>query len=513
MSLPCSNFIKAKNLPNCSWHVFQGLALSHLEKKQTDIACQDMEECIAHLREKSDMSPKERIEFVTNLIDAAKIHVDLGNLTNAIDKLQEAIRVDGHFYKTYYKLFILYNDSGRISDASKLLNDMMKKSIVKTELTHFEAMLLEYTKWMESIKSFELFLQACEKVNMLQIHFQALQQALSYAQDNNMQHNLISLLLAHGITLARYSANKCDIDLALSQWERCCDLVFNGGNHRGESTALSAARYIFNYNFTKIKTLDREDSEYIVCLRKMQDLARKARDSYSSYNPLNYSLAAVYSYLGNQDKGQALLLDEIKRGFDLLSDDDPSNDDDGYVRIGNVLAHSGDDLNAISAFSLIGPPERLKAIESSRPNNRDEVKCTDETKSPETGSPTEDQHQEPPFRFFCDGSCSAVLKWSDSLWFCKICDDIQFNDECMEKLHKGTLPLSVCSPDHEWLYVPSWTDEYRATGKGFVRTGGKLQDEKRVGGSIVQVAGWLDSIREKWGIEKTLPAPKVQNDT
>ena len=89
-----------------------------------------------------------------------------------------------------------------------------------------------------------------------------------------------------------------------------------------------------------------------------------------------------------------------------------------------------------------------------------------------------------------------------------MCDDIQFEDECFKKLKEGTLTRFVCSPDHDWLRVPSWTEEYRATGKGRVRVRGELQNGKRVGGEIVEVEKWLDMIREKWGIEK--PAPEVE---
>ena len=474
--LALQHLLEATNLPNCSWRVFQGLALLYKQKNQIENACQYSEICVAHLREKNEMDREERNEFATNLIRAARIHVDLDNSAKAIENLQEAIQVDEHFYQSYYELFRLYNDSGQVSDASRLLNGMMNKSAEKPELTQLEAMLLEYTKWMVEIESFEMFLQACKNVNMLEIHFQASQKALMYAENNKMQDDLINLLFAHGVALARYSTNEDTLNLALSRWEQCCDLVFSGGNHVGESTALSAARYLFNFSFTQIRTLQRGDREYMVHLGKMKDLARKARLSYNLGKPLNYSLAAVYSRSGDQDKSHALLMDEMKAGFALLWDGDSDNDDDGYKKIAYVLTHIGDDLDAISAWSLIGPPERLKVTESTPLTNDDEVKSIDGAIFSGTESLTGDHKQERPFYFYCDGRCSKTLSWSDGLWFCKICDDVQFNDECLEKLRKGTLPRLVCSSDHEWFYVPPWTDEYRATGKDRVRMGGELKD-------------------------------------
>ena len=132
------------------------------------------------------------------------------------------------------------------------------------------------------------------------------------------------------------------------------------------------------------------------------------------------------------------------------------------------------------------------------------------------------------FSIYCDGQCNKRLTWATHLWKCKVCDDVDFEDECLEKLKSGTLTRFVCSkffipfmklmtlcssilgPDHEWLYVPSWVEEYRVTGKGRVRVGGELVDGKRVGGEIIPVAEFLDMIREKWGIEK--PESSAQNE-
>ena len=513
IELALQHFEKAKNMQNRSWHVFQALATLHFQENQDDIACQDMETCISHLGKKWEISPEEKIELVKNLIKVARIHIDLGDPTAAIERLRKAIDIDEYFYQSHYELFSLCNNSGRDTEATELLDGMMNHPAGNNELTHLtqlDAMLLEYTKWMGSIESFVLYLQACKKLDRLHAHLKALQQALGYAEKKKMQSNFIKLLLAHGIALFRYSTEVGNVDLALSQWEKCCDQVFNGGSNVGESIALLAARYIFNYNFTKIKTLSKGDDHYIAHLKILKDLAEKACNSYNSYKSLNYSLARVYSRFGNQEESHALLLDEIKAGFDLLSDEDPWNDGDGYQEIAYVLTHTGDDLNALSAWSLIGPPERRKVDVLSPVTNDNEAKSIDVVNFSGTEFLAGDHNLERPLHFNCDGLCGTTLRWSDGLWFCKICDNVQFDDECFNKLQKGTLSPFVCSRDHEWLYVPPWTDEYRETGKRQVHMGGYFENGKRVGGAIVPVEEWLDSIRVKWGIEKPLRTPKIE---
>lgn len=61
----------------------------------------------------------------------------------------------------------------------------------------------------------------------------------------------------------------------------------------------------------------------------------------------------------------------------------------------------------------------------------------------------------------------------------------------------------MCAADHGWLLVPSWVDEYKATGKGRVRIGGVIADGKRIGGEIILIEEWLDTIRERWGIKRS----------
>ena len=495
-----SHFTKAQELPDCSWQVFQGLANVHSRRKQTLVASEYMETCIGLLRQNGDTSSVERNELASCLNQAAQMHIDLGDESSAVAKLEEAISVDPYFYRSYYMLFSIYHDSSRVSDASKLLNGMSSKSAEKSELTQLEDMLLEYTKWMETIEAFELFLQASKRMDVLHLQLPALQQALLYAQNNKMQEDYINLLLAHGVALAHYSANESDVDMALSQWEKCCDMVFGGGYNTAWSTALVAAKCIFNHHFSKFRTLESGHADLNVHLDKLRVIAKRTRRFYVARHSLNSSLAAVYSRLGDRDQSNRLLLDEIKSGLDLLSDDDPSNDDDGFKIMGYVFVHTGEDLDALSALSLIGPPQRLRTNEVNEPTDD-----ADAEKTTGIDLPIEDASVEQFLSNFCDGRCNLPCKWSEGLWFCKICPDVQFHDECLNKLQSGALPRLVCSPDHEWLYVPPWTDEFQATGKGCVRTGGEFKDGRRIGGSIVPVAEWLDSIREKWGLPKTPP--------
>lgn len=206
---------------------------------------------------------------------------------------------------------------------------------------------------------------------------------------------------------------------------------------------------------------------------------------------------------GKQIASQELLLNEMKNGIDILSDDDPTNDVAGYIMIADILTHTGDDLNALSAWSLIGPGVRYEKT--------GDEKAKDGTEPSLPAQKTSPVQEDWASGYYCDGLCDKHMTVADSIWCCKLCSSVQFHDECREKLLKGALTHFVCSPEHDWLHVPPLIDEFQATGKGRVRVEGELKDGKRVGGRIVAVEDWLDTIKVTWGI--TSPVPEAQTES
>lgn len=223
-------------------------------------------------------------------------------------------------------------------------------------------------------------------------------------------------------------------------------------------------------------------------MKAAEKLTKAENGGYS----LRLPMAALYNEANKRDEAKKLLLNDMKSGLDYLSDKDPENDYLGYELIANTLMHAGDDLNALSAWSLYWP-ERYSR------NDEDGAK-PDENLSDEEREAAKEKDMK--FPRWCDGACTVRWTYADSIWFCKVCDNVQFDDACLRKLRKGTLQKVVCSPEHTFLKVPSWTKELKATGKDRVRVGGELVDGKREGGRIVPVEEWLDGVRGLWGIEK-----------
>ena len=90
-------------------------------------------------------------------------------------------------------------------------------------------------------------------------------------------------------------------------------------------------------------------------LSKLRVLGNSGENSFDM--DLNAALLESYYYSANGDtkKYKEALLPAVKDAFDLLSDDDPSNDWVGYGRLGAYLHLVGDDINSKAAYQLITP--------------------------------------------------------------------------------------------------------------------------------------------------------------
>ena len=270
-----------------------------------------------------------------------------------------------------------------------------------------------------------------------------------------------------------------------------------------------------------------------------------------------------------EDPGEAkkLYRDEFITSLNYLSDKYEWNDYIGYFDLADILMHSGDYLNSLSAWSLIVPGDIdlaaifhddwkielqstiAQGLKHMIPNNEVQSGSTElrtyellieeldrqiteqEAKNkPQTENTQLEAMKEFRFRLeirhnnpvpegdrfgslqlYCDGKCGKVWRYSDDLYCCKACPQVQFCKECRDKLVAGRLTVFICSPEHDWLHVPKWDDEEYATyGRGKVKVGGTWDGEKRVGGEVVTIKAWLDMLRDQWGVpreaESGLPA-------
>ena len=467
-------YSKAKELPDYSWIVSEGLAKAYARTNEERMALQEMEIALTRLRESKNLEEKERVAFVEDLQEAAKWQAKLGEMANATEKLKEAIRLDPHNMRIRYKFLEFLLDADQVSEALDLLNEMRLQPGKDDSHNQLEIMMLDIlSQEDEPLDGFVTIFSAAKGNGIFQVVLESLEKLLARARGDNRSSDLVDLLLCYGVGLEYHSS----AHLALEHWEECCEIGFRGHNISRRESALSAARLLFSHHSSKVQPGSTTAENFETLSSKLKQLPEKARSEPYYAEQLRLALASFYNQAGKQDMARQLLLSNMITALNTLSDDDPENDWIAFADMFSILLLTGSKLDALSAMSLRGPKGRYN----------EQLELT----------------------MFCDG-CKAYFQFSDTVWHCCLCDDVGFHRECLDKLRDGTLRRSVCSLHHEWLNSFSWEDDFKETGVGKVRMGGELQDGKRVGGRIVPIEEWLDSVREKWGIEKPKADAKVE---
>ncbi|KAK2752745.1 hypothetical protein FQN55_005876 [Onygenales sp. PD_40] len=131
-------------------------------------------------------------------------------------------------------------------------------------------------------------------------------------------------------------------------------------------------------------------------LHKLESLckASSGRDEGLISHSGRYLLARCYLLMGNKEKAMDTLKGDIKIGLDLLSDDDTDNDWQGYRRLATTLHHINDDVNALAAWSLLGPNE-VDHEGGNTEENKEESKDQEVHEAVPEGSGGEDQGETP----------------------------------------------------------------------------------------------------------------------
>ncbi|KAL6713602.1 hypothetical protein ACLMJK_009067 [Lecanora helva] len=336
-------------------------------------------------------------------------------------------------------------------------------------------------------------------LEVFQVIIQGLDNLLIYTRQKDLTTQWIALLLIRAIATARYNISGIRSGSAIGYWQESFGLGMKSHDWEARDYALKASNRIFMQILDQVRSSLGSPEEKNTHVKSLQALADSACSLHFNERPLRLPLASYYSSVGRQDIAKGFLEHEMRTAISLLSDDYPENDKEGYTKIAQILTHIHDDFNALSAWSLCGPNERFNEDGGIQTQDAEESRPEHNIASPKLEATPIAQPAEPMYRS-CDGLCDKELTFADSLWFCKVCNDVQFENQCLQKLRDGTLPFYVCSPNHDFLHVPSWVDEYQATGKGRVRVGGELIDGRRVGDSIVPVEQWLDTIKKDWNI-------------
>lgn len=562
-------FLHAKSLPDAHWKASIALAVVYGMKGEREMAIKAIDPVIEDLRArcKSASAPeKDQADLLRSLRLQAAWHfkTEPPNVDTAAALYREVLEISPDDYDSQWKLFTVLVNAAHLSDALELLRALSARPAHKIgEVDQLTEMLFNFKlddlDSIVGIETFDLVVSVTAGDSLSTQILKNLKLCIDIASKEDNTASLLRLLLLQGVALFESNVDSLDQREAIVSWKECCSVGFKKladleSDSEMRSAVTLATKRIAYYHYG----LARKGEDGHQHITALQEFYLEAQKTYWTAQPVRSALAAYYASSNSLEKARDLLLNDMKTALDLLSDDDPENDYQGYGYMAETTLRAGDDLNALSAWSLQVPDDvdgdessddqagNATAVGEDQDENGKAEPGVDDDKHANDGN--EDGHAENPpatssessppspneavapeadsvlpkivvpvtngisptpkvrtgkLGNFCDGGCGTVWRYADDLYSCKICADVQFDLRCLNKLRAGTLKRVVCSPEHEWLHVPPFSDEeYHKVGKGNVRMGGTLVDGARQGGEIVPIAVWLDALRDQWGIPR-----------
>ncbi|KAF2740355.1 hypothetical protein EJ04DRAFT_548404 [Polyplosphaeria fusca] len=313
----------------------------------------------------------------------------------------------------------------------------------------------------------------------------------------DLTYHFSAMLWNHGESAA-------EKEEAIELWEQLTDLLKNKGftSH----TQVLAARRLARIYIARAIEAGPESEVAAAMLEKVRTVAAVPNDEDFpdeegyvfglSTSQVRSLLGRYYSRVGYTEQAKVLLKHNVDIGIKLLSDDDDENDYQGYRKLGDAFMDFRDDANAIAAWSLIQPTIDDLAFYRSRPIPLDNTTTPAQAptpESPDASPPLPKLHLTGPLFYTCDGRCGKTWTYSDDIYVCRECIDVQFDEPCLERLQCGALVRDICDKNHKFLHIPAWS----------VESAGRAEAGKvLVGEQEMEVKEWLEGIKRTWVLGK-----------
>lgn len=198
----------------------------------------------------------------------------------------------------------------------------------------------------------------------------------------------------------------------------------------------------------------------------------------------------------------------------ILSDDDPSNDGQGYISLANAFIAVNDDVNALAVYHALRPmmkgvaelgadtkashtkgtPDAGKSEEKAEENETqdrntgaesDTGKDDDQDETSEVDEDDDEDYDDDDC-WTCDGLCVRSFNNFDNAVVCRMGCAL-FCQSCYALFLKDKIPFRVCSRAHEHLKVPVLETRFK-------------EGELVVDGKVATLDEWKKSIKKSWNL-------------
>ncbi|CAI7615078.1 unnamed protein product [Penicillium pancosmium] len=475
-------FERASSLQEDTWFASWGLARAYNLQGKFALAVETLKAVKASI-ESGKFKPDNPGNSLHKLNqDLAWWYKEAGYFEEALDLYKSILLKNPDDYWSVFGMTIVLHDKGAYTQLVEFLEHLKKSKDENTGLDRLTQVFHEFY-WSDdyhgTIAAAGKMLNGSNIKTLKDSYSTAIDAAEVRVQLVKDQSNReeekgakeIMAMLMHYCAKFFYNNYTCaeEKEMALSMWVRIIQLdetessLFLG---RGKLYATQELSSLYFQNAlqagqgTELAAKHIDDLEHLATLKSGENVTNETTEKYP-----RQLLARYYALCGNMEKAKNVIRPFVKFNIDLLSDDDPSNDWQGYHGLAAHFMFAGQDDNSLAAWSLIIPVQEDEDAGATK-------------------------QLEGPIGNACDGRCGTNWTYANDMYICRVCADVQFDENCLRNLREGNLDLQVCSKSHEMLHVPEYDEEkVRKIGKGNVM----------VGHEVMAMEDWIQNIKQEWG--------------
>ena len=497
--------------------VFCGLALCYSQKKEYEKAIETMQKAEEVLHADPEGALKYKWFLISTHGWMGDWYLNLKNSVLAFESYKKALNMGTKDVTVVVKILDMMHKKRRYQDMMDFLEELQANVLPETGVSR----LVQFTPNAFPLADdhfFSITVHAAWATGRLDFIKENMHTSLKVARKSakvgitgRLQHFLGLLTLRHFEDEAR----------AIRLWEQIMETSF-------ASTVISELGYarimasiqLANHYFEKALAAGKGTSDCDMYIKKLESLSKRrasTKDEEEEESPYIYStrdttlvLGKLYQLMGEKEQAKECFKTHIKLGVDLLTDEDPENDWQGFTKLANVLGTASDDDHATTAYSLYsliledegnvededGGQDEEGKDKSDDAKGGGEIQPAQITKfgggvTASTGNKSNEGAGEDEFEFgmacSCDGPCGIHRSKPDGFHICRMCIDIGFCDDCVKLVKDGTLPWIMCSAKHDFFHLPTAT---KRLPKGMVMYKGEE----------VEIGTWLKELRRDWNV-------------
>ena len=281
----------------------------------------------------------------------------IGDYETAADMSKEALKINPEDKTAMLSYLVSLFSNRAFQTTADWLGDLSTKTSSETGETLLMDFLLNCLIGLELYSLIGWMLQEVDKIDWAYDKFR---QALSIAE---RAQSSLALARVKG-TLANFLLERMDHRQdAMVLLEESLKSAKNSELKKRLSNMLS------DVYFKNAREAHETHTSHDIWIQKLIELAVQKntiddKDNATIYgiNDASLMLGKWYRLRNEADKAKACFRPTILQGIDILTDDDPDNDMDGYIKLARTLLYAGDQRNASTAFAVcVAPLDHLKA--------------------------------------------------------------------------------------------------------------------------------------------------------